>query len=335
MGDFDENWQIKGSSDPATPSIQPNQYQAQPVQQIQVPVQAQPQTPAQTAPVQPAVQTPVQVQTQAAPVAPAQPVYQQTYQTAPVQPVYQAPAAQPAYQSAPAYQANQPVMPGYAYTAQPVVYQQQADYAAFAAERDRNLAECQKLINHFSPKVDIFQKYELLNHDIEKFSRTSVAPLIWGILTTLFAIAVLLIGIFTVANAGNRVGYYIVSGISFLIGAGLIAMFILKKVSHKKKVLKFIEDAGELSNQLTLLYNCYGECPLAPEYVDPRLIFKLQQLILAGRCATISDALNMLINYQRNYQKIEAAKAQSNATTAARYEGKPAFFNAVSFFNLR
>ena len=318
MSDFDETWQIKGSSDPATPDIQPNQAFV-PQQQA-----AQPVTPVYQP--QPAAQP----QPQAVPNVPIQQAPQ--YQQPSFQPAYQ----QPVYQTAPVYQTSQPVMQGYGYAVQqPTIYQQPVDYAAFAAERDKSLAECQKMINHFSPKVDIFQKYEKLNSDITKLSQTSVSPLVWGIIISLFGIGILLTGIFNVKYADNRSGYYVLSAITMLVGGVFILMYILKKILRKKKVEAYIVEAGELSTQLSLIYNGYGECPLAPEYVDPRLIFKIQQLILAGRCATISDSLNMLITYQRNFHKIEAAKAQFNATTAERYEGKPAFFNAVSFFNLR
>ena len=323
MSDFDENWQIKGSSDPATPDIQPNQafapQQAPSVPTYQPQPAAQPQTQPQAAPAVPTYQ-------------PQQPVQQMPqYQ----QPVYQTPVTQPVYHAAPVYQA-QPMMNGYGYQMQqPTIYQQPVDYAAFAAERDKNIAECQKMINHFSPKVDVFQKYEKLNKDMEKLAQTSVSPLVWGILISLFGIGILITGIVNVKYADNRIGYYIMGAITMLVGAGFILMYVLKKILRKKKIESYIVEAGELSTQLTLIYNGYGECPLAPEYVDPRLIFKIQQLILAGRCATISDSLNMLITYQRNFHKIEAAKAQFNAVTAERYEGKPAFFNAVSYFNLR
>ena len=327
MSDFDDNWQIKGSSDPATPDIQPNQVTAP------QPAPAVPTYQPQKAPAVPTYQPQTAPQPQAAPAVPTyqpqQPVQQVPYQQVPVQ--------QPVYQTAPVYHAPQPIsQSSYGYAVQqPAIYQQPVDYATFAAERDKNLFELQKMISHFSPKIDVFQKYEKLNSDIVKCSQTSVSPLVWGILVSLFGIGILITGIVNVKYDANRIGYYIMAIIVLLFGAGLGAMYVIKKVTRKKKIEKYIVEAGELSTQLTLIYNGYGECPLAPEYVDPRLLFKLQQLIVAGRCATISDSLNMLITYQRNFHKIEAAKAQFSATTAERYEGKPAFFNAVSYFNLR
>ena len=360
MSDFDENWQITGSSDPATPDIQPNQYQAPAFQQ---PVVQQPQTvPAQPAP---AFQQPV-VQTQAAPVQPApsyqqpqgmpvqqapiqqqvpaqQPMaqpYQQTpYQQAPVQPQYQQPVYQPVTQP----QIQQPMAQPYqqqqyyAGRAQPMGYGYQAQPMldpAFAKQREESLLEMNKMLNHFSPKVDMYQQYENLNRDINKFSRTSVAPLVWGIITIVFALVMLANAIFWVKFADNKIPYYIIAGVSFLIGAGLIVMFVLKKKSHNAKIEKLIADAGKLSDELTLLYNGYGSCLVAAEYTDPRILYKLQQIITAGRSATIPDALNTLLMFQRNFQKIESAKAQAASVTSERYEGKPAFFNAYKYFNL-
>ena len=88
MSDFDDNWQISGSSDPATPDVQPHQVQpaAQPVQVFQP---AQPMQPA-------APQMPMQ-QPMTQPVA--QPMGQPVYQ----QPVVQPMQGQPVYQQ-PAYQ---------------------------------------------------------------------------------------------------------------------------------------------------------------------------------------------------------------------------------------
>ena len=338
MSDFDENWQITGSSDPATPDIQPNQ------------VQTQPQAPAYQQPVfqQPAVQ-PQAVPVQQAPVQPAQPQYSAPVQqapAAPVQPQHQQPVAQPQYQQVPQPQYQQTFQQGYQpqyqqgyqNVAQPVGYGYQAQQPmldpAYVAEREKSLAEMTKMLNHFSPKVDMFQKYENLNNDIYKFSRTSNAPLVWGIIVAVFALIQLANAIFWVKSSDNKIPYYIIAGVSFLIAAGLIVLFVLKKKSHKAKMDQFIAEAGELSDQLTLLYNGYGSCLVAAEYVDPRILYKLQQILLAGRCATIPDALNSLLMFQRNFQKIESEKANASLVTSKRYEGKPAFFNAYKYFNL-
>lgn len=322
MSDFDENWQLKGTPDPATPDVQPNQIRMQ-----QAAPAAQPA--AQPAVQQPYAQ-PVQPMSQ-----PVQPVSQQPY-AQPVTPVMQQPVAQPIQQ--PVQQAYQQVYGGYAYPGQPVGYQQagmQLDYAAMTAKRDESLAECQRLLNHFSPKIDVFQKYENCWANIEKFTKTSVAPLIWGILVALFGIISIVTTILETKSKHNLVPYLIVGGVIVLIGAGLIVLFVMKKKSHAAKKQKNIEEAIDLSNQLTLLYNGYGNCILPPEYIDPRIVYKLQAIIMSGSALTIPDALNLILMYQRVYSKIESEKARALQVSSEWFDGKPAFFNAVKYLNLR
>lgn len=320
MSDFDSDWKISGTPDPATPDPQPSQVQAQPVQ---VPVQPQP---APQVPVQPA--QPYQQNGYAYPAQPQaqQPVYQQ--------PVYQQPAyQQPAYHQQRVYPGAQ-AAPAYGYPAQQAPYQQ-VDYAAFNAQREQSLNECQKMINHFSPKVDLFQKYENCNRDITRYSRSPKNLLIWGIVLGSLGIVNLVIELIRTKSPANKIIVGIFFGAVILAGAAMILAFFLQKKSRSKKLETLIAQAGEMSTELTLLYNRYGNCTLASEYVDPRILFKIQSLILTGRCATINDALNLLLTYQRNYATIQAAKSKHIEETEKRYEGKAAYFNAVRYFNLR
>lgn len=321
MADFDNDWKISGTPDPATPDPQPAQVQAQPVQ------------PAVQAPVQPAQAQPYQQTGYAYPSQPQvqQPVYQQpVYQ----QPAYQQPAyQQPAYQQGRVYPGAQ-AAPVYGYPAQQVPYQQM-DYAAFNAQREQSLNECTKMINHFSPKVDLFQKYENVNRDIARFSIPPKKLLVWGIVLASVGLVLTVVNYFTTKYPTTRLIYCIFYGSFILAGGGMLLGFFLKKKNNNKKLENLIVEAGELSTELTLLYNRFGNCTLAPEYVDPRILFKLQSLILTGRCATINDALNLLLTYQRNYAVIQAAKSKHIEETEKRYEGKAAFFNAVRYFNLR
>lgn len=312
MSDFDDNWQISGSSDPATPDVQPHQVQAQqPVQAFQP---AQPMQPA-------APQMPVQ-QPMAQPVA-QQPVYQQPMAG---QPVYQPMQGQPMYQA--------PVtapMTGYGYAVQQPVQYRTADYGV---EREKNLNECARMINHFSPKVDLYQDYEKCKTDIVRYSRSSVAPLVWGIILSVIALSLAFSAI-TSNYKDNIVGYSIAAGVFLLFGAGLIVLFILKKKFNKKKIEELYTQLGELSNQLNILYNGFSNCILPPEFTDPRILFKLQSLIISGRCVTIGNAINSLLSVQNTYMRINQAKTQFQQDTAARFNGTPAFFNAVRYLDLR
>lgn len=325
MSDFNDNWQLTGSSDPATPDIQPHQVQTP------APAAPQPQTFAQ--PYQPQAQVPVQPVAQ--PVT-AQPVYQAPVaQPVQYQPVYQQPLAQPVpgqtyaqpVAGQPIYQA---AAQGYVYPAQPVQFVS----ANFAAEREKNLNECTRMINHFSPKVDLYQDYEKTKTDIVRYTRYSVAPLVWGIILSVFS----LVFLFTTLTASYKdtiITYAIITGVFFLFGAGLIVLFFVKKSFNKKKVEELYVKLGEISTQLNILYNGFSNCVIPPEYSDPRILLKIQSLIISGRCVTIGNAINLLLSTRNTYMRISQAKAQFDKDTAERFDGKPLFFNAVRYLNTR
>jgi len=356
MSDFDDNWQLTGSSDPATPDIQPHQIESQAQPQVQQPMApigqpiaqpvyqqplaqpvAQPFQQSIVQPVQPMMGQPVQ-QPMTQPVA--QPMMGQPVQQPMAQPVtqpmmgqpVQQPMAQPVTQPMPAQPGFQPTggIQGYGYLAQPAGYQN-IDYAA---EREKNLNECARMINHFSPKVDTYQEYEKCKTDIVRYSRSSVAPLVWGIIICVIGLMFVYSAV-TANYKDNIIGYSVAAGVIILIGAGLILMFALKKKYNKKKVESLYERLGELSTELTILYNGFSNCILPPEFTDPRILYKLQGLIMTGRCLTIGNALNALLSVQNTYMRINMAKTQFQKDTADRFEGKPAFFNAVRYMDLR
>ena len=346
MSDFDDNWQITGSSDPATPDIQP--HQVEPQVQPQPAFQPAPQPVQQQMPVAPVqehqAQTPVQqyqqpVQQPAQPFQqPVQPLQQPFAQPVPGQPSYQQPAyQQPGYQQ-PVYQPPvynqpgyaQPVMQGYGVPPQQAYYQN----AKIEAEREKNLNECTRMINHFSPKVDLYQNYEKCKNDIAKYSRSSVAPLVWGIIVCIMGLSLVFSAV-TASYKDNIIGYSIAAGVVILIGAGLILLFVLKKRNSKKKLEEFYTKLGELSTELNLLYNGFSNCILPSEFTDPRILFKIQSLILSRRCVTINDAINAMLAFRNTYIRVNTAKEQFQKETSERFDGKPAFFNAVRYLDLR
>ena len=204
MSDFNDNWQLTGSSDPATPDIQPHQIEQQPA-------------------AQPVFQQPVIPQS-------AQPVFQQPVIPQSAQPV----APQPMYQQ-PQY--GQPVMQGYGYPPQAIAYQN----INYAEEREKNLNEITRMINHFSPKVDIYQDYENCKTDIVRYSRSSVAPLVWGIIVVLFGL-IPAFGAITANYKDTIIQNAIIAGVLILIGAGLITCSFLKRCITRKRSMLFMKN---------------------------------------------------------------------------------------------
>ena len=262
MADFDTDWKITGSPDPATPDPQPHQVQAQP----------QPQQ---------SYQAPVQQASQTVPgFVPA--------------PVQQQPVAQPQFIG---YNVNGPV------------YRNANGFVAPAPtvdhteEREANLLEIGKMINHFSPKADLYQEYEKCQKDIDKYARTSVAPFVWGILLILHCFVSTFIA--ATSKAKNNILIYSCVAAGFLLlGAGSLALYFIKKKRHEKKLEELLARFGELSSQLKIIYNGYSSCVLPSEYTDPRLLYQFQSMIYHGRVFSIGSALNTLLAVPGVYQRV-------------------------------
>ena len=309
MADFDSDWKITGSPDPATPDPQPHQT-------------AQTVTAPQTVPAPQTVQNvqPAQVVPAAMPQAQAMP--------------YPRPVTVPASVYTGAYQQQVPNVQasGYQRTATGFVPSpgQIVQNTELIAERDANIVEINKMINHFSPKLNVYQDYEKCISDIDKYSQTSVAPFVWGILFGLHS----LIFVYSAATSNYKDNILVFALIALgflLVGAALITVFFVKKKKHKAKLEELFVKFEDLSNQLKIIYNGYSSCVLPPEYTDPRILNKIQSLLYSGRFFSIGNSLNSMLAFPGVYQRIVNAKEKFTADTSARFNGTPAFFNAVRY----
>ena len=293
MADFDTDWKITGSPDPATPDPQPHQVLAQP----------QPQQ---------SYQAPVQQASQTVPgFVPA--------------PVQQQPVAQPQFIG---YNVNGPVYRNANGFVSP------APTVDHTEEREANLLEIGKMINHFSPKADLYQEYEKCQKDIDKYARTSVAPFVWGILLILHCFVSAFIA--ATSKAKNNILIYSCVAAGFLLlGAGSLALYFIKKKRHEKKLEELLARFGELSSQLKIIYNGYSSCVLPSEYTDPRLLYQFQSMIYHGRVFSIGSALNTLLAVPGVYQRVINAKQKFETESSEMLNGTAAFFNAYKYFRFR
>lgn len=366
MSDFDSNWQISGTPDPATPDPQPAQQPQPPVNALpqQNQVINQQQIPVQNSqPVMPQNQQPQAMPQYQQPVMPqyqqpqAMPQYQQ-----PAMPQFQQPQAMPQYQphavpvqvqspvagqypQQPQPRPNQPLycqpqyqFPGSRPNSAPADYSripQPAfrDDARNTAIRNANLAECNKMISHFGQKSDVFEKYETCREQIEKKSKVRVGTITWGII---FAYVGLILSFMTMTtrNKNVKLGYTIASIAVVLIGAGLIVLYFLLKRKNNKIIKEAYEQMSEMSEQLTILYNGYSNCVLPAEFTDPRILFRIKTSLTYGYTVTIAAALtSLLVGYS-------GAAAVSNAKKKFQEKsnsivGKELFFDAAGFLNIK
>ena len=215
-------------------------------------------------------------------------------------------------------------------------------------ERQKSLEECARLNAHFGPKLPLFLEYEKSIETIIKYSRTSIAPLIWGIIVNVLSTGVL----FSVILAGVRIKKRIrdledilsgvdedvwptllVLGAIFLLSYALIAIFIIKKVTRKKRILQIREEANRLSLELKQLYRDYGFCPLGPELTDPRIISSLASIIQSGRAVEFRQAIDLFYRDMRvNYNRIQNLRSETLRAAGPDPSGEPPFFSVAKLF---
>ena len=190
------------------------------------------------------------------------------------------------------------------------------------------------MINHFSPKADLYQEYEKCQKDIDKYARTSVAPFVWGILLILHCFVSTFIA--ATSKAKNNILIYSCVAAGFLLlGAGSLALYFIKKKRHEKKLEELLARFGELSSQLKIIYNGYSSCVLPSEYTDPRLLYQFQSMIYHGRVFSIGSALNTLLAVPGVYQRVINAKQKFETESSEMLNGTAAFFNAYKYFRFR
>ena len=291
MADFDSDWKITGTPDPATPDPQPHQVQAQ----------------------------------AASPVAPQAPVIKPQ---APVQAYQQQGAPVPAQPVVIGYNVNGPV---YRNANGFVMPPSGEDHTA---EREANLIEIGKMINHFSPKLEVYQEYEDCYKDILKNTKRSVAPFVWGILVIFQSLVAFFLA--STSKFKNTILMYVIIGlVIILIGALLIALYFIKKKKAANKLEELYVKFEELSDKLKIIYNGYSNCALPSEYTDPRLLIQFQTMIYQGRVFSIGAALNSMLAVPGVYKRITDAKKQFELDTAEKFNGKAAFFSAARFFGIK
>ena len=199
-------------------------------------------------------------------------------------------------------------------------------------ERQKSLEECARLNAHFGPKLPLFLEYEKSIETIIKYSRTSIAPLIWGIIVNVLSTGIL----FSVILAGVRIKKRIrdlEDILIFLLSYALIAIFIIKKVTRKKRILQIREEANRLSLELKQLYRDYGFCPLGPELTDPRIISSLASIIQSGRAVEFRQAIDLFYRDMRvNYNRIQNLRSETLRAAGPDPSGEPPFFSVAKLF---
>ena len=212
-------------------------------------------------------------------------------------------------------------------------YQVQKD-----AIRNTELASMNRLIQHFSQKQAAYDLYDETCKQLPRYARgTKSAPLVFGCIITALALFCIFAMGFLLFWPGSE--YYMgvpfswknlvsltktskdiqmLSQFTFVLIAGpvLISVWIINKTRNTKRKKFYQEQYASLSRELNNHYLDYPNCPVGAEYTNPRILARLEKLILSGRADTIKESINRLIA-DSNQRAIESYLEEIQRNTAS------------------
>ncbi len=214
---------------------------------------------------------------------------------------------------------------------QPSMYEQSVEM------RKESLNELSRMIDYFGRKQQQYIEYDQCNARLNKIMRgTSAAPLVWGIIISSFTLLpLLLLASELVAGrtrSGNLVGF-ITFGFVFLIGIGLIVLYICKKAGRGKEKTRLLARVGQLATELTSYFMAFGYSPLGAEYTNPEILTRIADVLRSGRADSPKEAVNiMLVDSRRSMMQLQAALSGQAARQVSAGAASSAVFCAASFF---
>jgi uncharacterized Zn finger protein (UPF0148 family) len=159
--------------------------------------------------------------------------------------------------------------------------------------RKNELSTLNNLIEYFSQKQASYDRYDEACAMLNRLSRgASNALLIWGgIVLGIFIITILCV----FSDPTDLFTEIFVSVVFLLLpGGAMLTGGILKKTRHRHLYYQYQYQYIELSQGLHQHFFDYPDCPIPPECTNPRILAKLQQIIVSGRSDTIKQGLNNL-----------------------------------------
>lgn len=200
------------------------------------------------------------------------------------------------------------------------------------AVRTSEINSLANTIAHFEKITDKFAAYDEASAAMKHYGR--------GPKNTRFVFAGILLGImvFFIAMmvATDTVFIQTVFVMIMFFGtpaAILIVWGVLVKKRAKAKHKQWEDEYIRLSNEIYAHYNAYPNCPVGMEYINPRILHNIMQILRSGRADTIKESLNVAVadagaaqvqQYLKDMKKI-VEETRAEATIAA-------VFAAGSFF---
>lgn len=196
-----------------------------------------------------------------------------------------------------------------------LVQQRESALSASATLRQASMAECNRMIAYFSEKTKTWNDYDRATELVGQGRSYGhilllLASIIW------FALGVLVSYLARNASLDETrivLAYLVLIGflllLFFLPAALLMWGFIALNKRSKKKYAELCCLHSVLAADIVEHYEAYGYCHVGLPYTRTEVLNKISENLDLGRCTTIEDAVNIMLDDEYKAQMQQQAKA--------------------------
>ena len=197
------------------------------------------------------------------------------------------------------------------------------------ATRAAEMNELSKMISYFSLKSDLYDEYDWLSMRLDRrHLKKRIGLLVWGIILSVVGLLFIMIGM------AAEVSGITLFGVIFFLGACLMIVgFVVSTSKRNSNYATALSRFDEVSDELYSHYLNYGACLVSAEFTNPSNLSAIMNAIQSGRADTIKEAVNMLVEDARRYNRRAFARQTSIVSeNAARGAAAAAVFYTANLF---
>ncbi len=158
----------------------------------------------------------------------------------------------------------------------------------------KELETIDQLLAHFSQVENEYAQYDKVCEQIPYYGPgSSRTPFVWAILIGGIA-SLISLGCCISGEFGAAAGIFGISQIPcfFLVGGGLL-VYRRNRINYRECCEKYLQ----LSKQLQAHYRAYPDCPISPQYTNPKILQAIRARLVNGQAATIGEASQQILSH--------------------------------------
>ncbi|MBE7066561.1 MAG: zinc ribbon domain-containing protein [Ruminococcaceae bacterium] len=170
-------------------------------------------------------------------------------------------------------------------------------------------------IHHFSQKKAEFDEYESVCNLVNYYAKGAKKGLIvWGAIIVSIGFLILYSALTGRVVQEDKVTDILL--LSVIPGLLMIVGGISMQINNRKKYTAYQEQCANLLQELYIHYTKYPNCPVGPEYTNPKILVRIRNILISGRADTIKESINMLIS-DSNQDSINQSLAITSMSLAS------------------